>query len=248
MSGMLQTAVSAVRSAAAYVGVSLFVILTAPPGMLLAFLFRWKGVLYILGHGGVGLGARLAGIRYRVAGREHVPPDRAVVFCSNHQSNVDPPLLYRTLHRRLHILYKAELQKIPILGAAFGLGGFVPIQRASREHSIAALEQAAQSLRAGNSFLTFPEGTRSRTGALLPFKRGAFILAVKAQAPILPVAVQGGTAAMRRGSAIIRPAMLSIRIGAPIETQGLKLSDLGDLMARVRDSIERLLAQGPIRP
>jgi 1-acyl-sn-glycerol-3-phosphate acyltransferase len=246
MREMLGTLVSAIRSLAAYVAVSLYVLVTGPPGMLLAFLFHWKGVLYILGHGGVTLGTRLAGIRYRVAGREQVPRDRAVVFCANHQSNVDPPVLYRVLHPRLHILYKAELQKLPVLGRAFGLGGFVPIDRSSRERSVAALDQAAQSLRAGNSFLTFPEGTRSRTGALLPFKKGAFILAIKAQAPILPVAVQGGTAAMRRGSALIRPVTVSIRIGPLIETQGLKLSERDHLIARVRESIERLLAEGPV--
>jgi 1-acyl-sn-glycerol-3-phosphate acyltransferase len=203
--------------------------------------------LYILGHGGVALGTSLAGIRHRVAGRDRVPRDRAVVFCANHQSNVDPPVLYRALHPRLHILYKAELQKLPVLGRAFGLGGFVPIDRASREHSVVAIEQAAQSLRAGNSFLTFPEGTRSRTGALLPFKKGPFILAVKAQVPIVPVAVQGGTAAMRKGSAIIRPVTVSVRIGAPIETAGVRLSERDALIARVRASIEGLLAQGEIR-
>jgi len=246
MTTALDTFIAGVRSIAAYVAVSLYVLVAGPAGMLLALLFRWKGVLYILGHGGVALGTSLAGIRYRVAGREHVPRDRAVVFCANHQSNVDPPVLYRALHPRLHILYKAELQKLPILGRAFGLGGFVPVDRTSREHSVAAVEQAAQSLRAGNSFLTFPEGTRSRTGALLPFKKGGFILAIKAQVPIVPVAVQGGTAAMRRGSAIIRPVMVSVRIGAPIETAGLKLSERNELIARVRTSIENLLAQGEI--
>ena len=246
MTTALDTFIAGVRSIAAYVAVSLYVLVAGPAGMLLALLFRWKGVLYILGHGGVALGTSLAGIRYRVAGREHVPRDRAVVFCANHQSNVDPPVLYRALHPRLHILYKAELQKLPILGRAFGLGGFVPVDRTSREHSVAAVEQAAQSLRAGNSFLTFPEGTRSRTGALLPFKKGGFILAIKAQVPIVPVAVQGGTAAMRRGSAIIRPVMVSVRIGAPIETAGLKLSERNELIARVRTSIDNLLAQGEI--
>jgi 1-acyl-sn-glycerol-3-phosphate acyltransferase len=248
MTTALDTFIAGVRSIAAYVAVSLYVLVTGPIGMLLALLFRWKGVLYLLGHGGVALGTNLAGIRYRVAGRQHVPRDRAVVFCANHQSNVDPPVLYRALHPRLHILYKAELHKLPVLGRAFDLGGFVPVDRASREHSVAAIEQAAQSLRAGNSFLTFPEGTRSRTGALLPFKKGGILLAIKAQVPIVPVAVQGGTAAMRKGSAIIRPVTVSVRIGAPIETAGVKLSERDELIARVRTSIEGLLAQGEIAP
>src|SRR4051812_21390742 len=221
----MRTLIAAIRSAAAYVAVSLYVAVTAPVGMALAILFQWKGILYIFGHGGVAMGAGLAGIRTRVEGRENVPPGRAVVFCANHQSNVDPPILFNALHPRLHILFKSELTKLPLLGRAFQVGGFVPIDRSSRDQSMAAIEQVAQSLRDGNSFLTFPEGTRSRTGALLPFKRGPFLMAIKAQVPVVPVAVQGGAASMRKGSPVVRPVIVSVKIGAPILTTGMDLSD-----------------------
>ncbi|MSO55970.1 MAG: 1-acyl-sn-glycerol-3-phosphate acyltransferase [Acidobacteria bacterium] len=242
----MRTAVAAIRSFAAYIGVSLYVAVAAPFGLALALLFRWKGVLYILGHGGVALGAALAGIRTRTAGGHHVPAGRAAVFCANHQSNVDPPILFNALHRRLHVLFKAELKKLPLLGRVFVAGGFVPIDRKSRDQSMAAIEQAAQSLAAGNSFLTFPEGTRSRTGALLPFKRGPFLMALKAQVPVVPVAVQGGTAAMRKGSPIVRPVTVSVRIGEPIETKGMDASDREELADRVRAKVEELLALGPV--
>jgi 1-acyl-sn-glycerol-3-phosphate acyltransferase len=242
----MRTAVAAIRSFAAYVGVSLYVAVAGPFGMALALLFRWKGVLYILGHGGVALGAALAGIRTRVAGRDHVPAGRAAVFCANHQSNIDPPILFNALHPRLHVLFKAELKKLPLLGKVFVAGGFVPIDRKSREQSMAAIEQAAQSLGAGNSFLTFPEGTRSRTGALLPFKRGPFLMALKAQVPVVPVAVQGGTASMRKGSAIVRPVTVTVRIGEPIETRGMDQSDRDKLAEMVRSRVEELLALGPL--
>jgi len=241
----MRTLVAALRSIAAYVGVSLYVAITAPVGMALALLFHWKGILYILGRGGVTLGAALAGIRTRVEGLDNVPRNQAVVFCANHQSNVDPPVLFNALHRRLHILFKAELKRLPLLGRAFQVGGFVPIERASRDQSMAAIEQVAESLRAGNSFLTFPEGTRSKTGALLPFKRGPFLMAIKAQVPVVPVAVQGGTASMRKGSRVILPTTVTVRIGAPIPTTGMDLGDrqkLGDL---VRDRIDALLKQSP---
>jgi 1-acyl-sn-glycerol-3-phosphate acyltransferase len=243
---MIRTAIAAMRSVAAYIGVSLYVAVTAPIGIALAIVFRWKGVLYNLGHGGVALGAALAGIKTRVAGRSNIPADRAVVFCANHQSNIDPPILFRTLHPRLHVLFKAEMKKLPLLGKAFQVGGFVPIDRASREHSMASIEQAAQSLRDGNSFLTFPEGTRSRTGELLPFKLGPFLMALKAQVPVVPVAVQGGTASMRKGSRLIRPTTMTVRIGEPIETRGMSLADRTVLAERVRSSVEELMAQGPI--
>ena len=243
----MSTLIAAVRSLAAYVAVSLYVAVAAPLGMALALAFRWKGLLYELGHWGVAIGTTLAGIRTRVAGRENLPPDQAVVFCSNHQSNIDPPILFRALHPRLHILFKRELTKLPLLGRAFLMGGFVPIDRTNREHSMAAIDQAAESLRHGNSFLTFPEGTRSRTGTLLPFKRGPFLMALKAQVPVVPVAIQGGTASMRKGSPIVRPATVSVQIGKPVETKGLDLSDRDTLADTVRARVEELLALGPVR-
>ena len=242
----MRTVVAAIRSVAAYVGVSLYVAITAPIGMALALIFRWKGVLYVLGHGGVTLGAALAGIRTRVEGLNNVPPGQAVVFCANHQSNIDPPILFNALHSRLHVLFKAELKKLPLLGKAFQVGGFVPIDRANRDQSMAAIEQVAQSLRDGNSFLTFPEGTRSRTGALLPFKRGPFLMALKAQVPVVPVAVQGGTESMRKGSRLVRPTTVTVRIGAPIETRGMDLADREQLADLVRARVEELLERGPL--
>ena len=114
-------------------------------------------------------------------------------------------MLFDALHPRMHILYKHEIDAIPILARAFRLGGFIPIDRRNKEAAMRSIEAGARSIRAGNSFLIFPEGTRSKTEALLPFKKGGFIMAIKAQAPVVPVAIQGGRAAMQRGSWLIRP-------------------------------------------
>ena len=238
--------IAAVRSVATYLAVSIYVLFAAPIGMALAALFRWKGILYILGHAGCRLGLVLSGMKVRVAGRERIPHDRAAVYCSNHQSNVDPPILFHVLHPRMHIVYKAEINAIPLLARAFRHGGFIPIDRRNRESAMRSIEAGAESIRAGNSFLIFPEGTRSKTAELLPFKKGGFLMAMRANAPIVPVAVQGGTDAMRRGSKIIRPATVSIRVGEPIETAGLDSADRDRLIAQVRARIEALLAAGPV--
>jgi 1-acyl-sn-glycerol-3-phosphate acyltransferase len=216
-----------------------------PIGLVVAAVFRWKRGLYALGHGGARLALASAGIRYRVAGRENIPPT-AVVFCSNHESNVDPAVLFKSLHPQLHVLYKAELHRFPIMGTVFDVGGFVPIDRADRDKAMASIATGAESLRAGNSFLIFPEGTRSRTGHLLPFKKGGFIMAIQAQVPIVPVAIQGARAAMKKGSALVRPVRVSVRIGTPVPTAGLTLDDRDELIERVRREIEQLRERGSL--
>jgi len=246
VSELVSTGVAAVRSVTAFAVAAIYVAVAGTLGLLVAVPFKWKGLLYELGHGGVWLALGAAGIHYRVAGRRHIPAGQAVVFCANHQSNVDPPVLFRALHPRLHVLFKAELLKLPIFGRVMEAGGFVAVERGRRDEALASIDIAAASIRSGNSFLIFPEGTRSRTDELLPFKKGGFIMAITAQAPILPVAIMGGRAAMRKGSAIVRPVTVSIRIGAPIATAGRSLAERDTVIADVRAAIQALLALGPV--
>jgi 1-acyl-sn-glycerol-3-phosphate acyltransferase len=195
---------------------------------------------------GVRLGVFLSGMQVRVRSTEHIQRNRAAVYAVNHTSNVEPPILYAALselHPRLRILYKAELRKLPILVQAFDLGGFVPLERGNPEQSLPAIEKAAEALREGYSFLIFPEGTRSRTGALLPFKKGGFIMAIKGQAPVVPVAIRGARDALRKGSFVINPVVVDVIFGEPVETTGLTLADRDPLIAEVRRRVEALLSK-----
>jgi len=240
----IHSIVSLVRSLIAYISVSLWVLFLGPPGILLAVLFDWPEVLYMLGRGGVRLGMATVGITYRVSGCNHIQKNRAAVYCVNHSSNIEPPILYMVLaclHPKLKILYKDEIHRIPVLSWAFDIAGFVPIDRHSRENSMRAIEKAAEALRDGNSFLIFPEGTRSITGKLQRFKKGGFIMALKGQAAIVPVAIRGTQAAMKKGSPIIRPTTVSVSLGTPIEVEGLALVQRDNLIAKTYMSIQSLL-------
>ena len=244
-----RTMVAAIRSLVAYVSVSLWVLILGPPGMLLAVVFDWPEVLYWLGRGGVRLGLASVGITYRVTGQEYIQRDRAAVYCVNHSSNVEPPILYMALsvlHPRLKILYKAEIHRIPVLGRAFDIVEFVPIERQNRTESIRAIDAAAALLRGGNSFLMFPEGTRSRTAELQRFKKGGFIMSIKGQAAIVPMAIQGARAAMRKGSPIIRPVTVRISLGPPVEVAGADIADRDDLIEQTRTAVQALLDRGAI--
>lgn len=233
--------VAAIRSLVTYVAVSTYVLLVGPPALLIVWLFDRPGLIYVLSHGGIGLGLALSGITYRIVGQERLPWGRTAVYCANHTSNIDAPLLFHILHPRLHLLYKVEFGRMPILGQAAPMAGFIPVERQNPDQSQPAVDRAAASIARGHSFLVFPEGTRSRDGDLLPFKKGGFIMAIKAQVPLVPVAILGGKAAMYKGSRLIRRVMVDVRIGEPIDTAGMTLDDRDGLMAMAREQIEDMM-------
>jgi 1-acyl-sn-glycerol-3-phosphate acyltransferase len=238
-------AVAALRTGATYLVVSLYVLVVGPPALLLGVFMPVENLVYVLSRAGVRLALALTGIRVRVTGRENIPVGKAVVFCANHESNIDAPVLFHVLHPRLHMLYKAEFARVPILGRAIRHARCVPVYRDDRDRSIRWLDEAVPMLRAGTPFLFYPEGTRSQPGVLLPFKKGGFIMAIRAQVPIVPVTMHGAFDAMKRGSALIFPATIGVRIGEPVDTAGWSVDDRDVIIDKVRARMQEMLASGP---
>jgi 1-acyl-sn-glycerol-3-phosphate acyltransferase len=163
-------------------------------------------------------GVRAAGIKMEMKGQENIPAGRSCIFMSNHVSNLDPPVTLPLLPGRSSVLLKKDLMNIPILGRAMRMAKFVPVERGSRRDAAKeSVEAAADALRSGLHILVYPEGTRSLDGRLSTFKKGPFFLAMETQAPIVPIAISGTQAMMRKGSNAIAPGLARIQLLPAIE-------------------------------
>ena len=180
------------------------------------------------------------GIPVTVRGAERLERGRTYVLMSNHQSVFDIFALFRGVDTPLRMVAKRILFWIPILGWSMAMCGFIPIDRSNRESAIRSLERAARRIRNGVSVLVFPEGTRSRDGTLRPFKKGGFMLALKAGVPVVPVVVLGTDRIMEKGSLRVGHAAIEVRIGRPIEIRGRDATDRDRLMQDVRRAMAEL--------
>lgn len=186
-------------------------------------------------------------VHITVRGREKMDPSQTYVFCANHLSYLDPPLLILALPTRIRFLAKKSLFTIPFLGWAMRWEGDISLDRQNKRAAARSLARATELVRRGTSLVVFPEGGRSRDGTLQPFLSGAFRLAIRAQAPVVPIAIQGTREALRPGSLHLRGGPVQLIIGEPIPTQGLSARDTNPLALRVQEAIRRMLSTPLVR-
>lgn len=167
------------------------------------------------------------------------------VYMSNHQSLFDTPALILAMPADFRMIPKHELLFVPILGQSLWLAGFIFVNRRNRASAIKSLDRAAARVERGTSIVIFPEGTRSPDGALLPFKKGGFALALKAGVPVVPVSIRGGREILPKKSLRIRPGRMEAIFGAPVSTTGYSLETKDQLLDRVREAIAAGLASPP---
>jgi 1-acyl-sn-glycerol-3-phosphate acyltransferase len=181
-------------------------------------------------------------IKLTVDGIERVPPGRAYVYMSNHQSHLDIPMLYATLPSpTIRMLGKKELFQIPMWGRALRAAEFIEVDRSNHVRAIQSIERAARMVRDGVSIYLAPEGTRSRDGRIGKLKKGGFHLAIETGAPIVPVAIRGTIAILPRGSRVARTGRaVDITIGSPIAVDGRAMPDLmTEVEQFLRQHVER---------
>jgi 1-acyl-sn-glycerol-3-phosphate acyltransferase len=197
----------------------------------------YKGTRFMLSSS-----CRLAGVRFRVTGRERIPSNRACIFMSNHVSNLDPPALISLIPGRTSAFLKRSLMQIPILGTGFRQGEFIAVDRSGNvsdaKESVAAAERV---LAKGVHITTFVEGTRSKDGRMLSFKKGPFFLAMNTGAPCIPVSIHGTEQILRKGSWRMHPGEAFVTFHEPIDPASFATRD--ELMRAVRAAIASGLPQ-----
>jgi 1-acyl-sn-glycerol-3-phosphate acyltransferase len=182
-----------------------------------------------------------AGIEIRGDGIERIDRAKRYILIANHHSYFDIPCIFAAIPQPIRFMAKKSLFSIPIFGWAIGRAGFIPIDRKNRRTAVKSFDLAVNRIRKGNTIVIFPEEGRSREWAMRPFQRGAFLLAIRSELPILPLAIDGTYDVFRVGARRITPGVVTVRVGQPIETVGVSVRAKDSLGEQSRAQIEALL-------
>lgn len=219
---------------------AVMLLVIGPPAILVAYLARRREWLYPYALFGARHWLRLSGVKVRVRGLEHLDPRQSYVFVANHRSFLDTAALFYHLRRRIGIIAKKELLKVPIMGYGMGYVNIMAIDRSNRRSAVETMRAATDRLRRGVSFGVFAEGTRALPGRLLPFKKGAFYMAVEAGVPVVPVAIKNTDELMGKGTGTARPGTMEMVVLPPVPVDGLSTDDD---VRRLTEQVNALVAE-----
>lgn len=215
---------------------SLYVLIVGPPLLVYTFITKHVDPLYWAGVKGVMFFVNCVGVRVEIKGIERIPAGTCI-FAANHTSSADAPAVVGAIPRRIAILLKRSLFDWPIVGQAFHLAHFIPVDRFNRESAIDSIERATAALRDGQSFLIYPEGTRSPDGRLKEFKKGTAVMAIKAGVPLVPVACSNAHRIMEKRKLTIRPGKILVEFLEPIDPIKYSLEDREILIKELHDRV-----------
>lgn len=216
----------------------LLILVAGLPLLFFSFLTHRPGPLLALGKFAMRISPPILGLRLKISGQENINPQQSYVFMANHLSFLDGPLLFLVIPQPVRVILKKEIFRIPFVGVGMKMVDFVPVDRRGVKGGKKAIQRAVQLMKErGYSFLIFPEGTRSRTGEIQPFRRGGFFLALASGAPIVPVTIKGTFELMPRGSFFCRPGEIKVIFHPPVSTKGYTPENMPELIEVVRNKI-----------
>jgi 1-acyl-sn-glycerol-3-phosphate acyltransferase len=211
--------------------------LIAPFLIAIVLITKNENLLYTPVRLFIRAGLAMVRVRVEVNGLERLDPKQTYIFTPNHQSLIEVPLWVAYLGRNIAYLGKKEVFKYPIFGFGIRLVGVVPVDRSNSPAAVESAKLATENIRRGKSYVVYPEGTRSSDGGLLPFKKGAFMMAIDAGVPVVPITISGATRIMPKGQIKIFPSTVRVTIHEPISTAGYSKANIAELMTRTRDKI-----------
>ena len=218
-------------------------LLVATPALLFLGLIDKRMWLFPLASWGAKTWLRACGARIKVTGGENLDPNTSYVFASNHRSYLDTATLFFYAGRKMGLVAKKELLKVPVLGQGMSFVNIIAIDRSNPERALTSMKKAREVMESGFSFGLFIEGTRAMPGELLPFKKGAFHLAIQMQAPIVPVAIKNTDRMMGKRTGVAYAGEIEMALLPPIPTKGTSTEDVMNLLLKTREAIAAELAQ-----
>jgi 1-acyl-sn-glycerol-3-phosphate acyltransferase len=230
-----------IRTTMAYVFVASYIFILSPFALAWSLLTKRPTIFYTLGRFCIRVAGLIAGVRVKISGREKLVRGETYLFVPNHQGNCDAPVMAHAIPGDFSGLIKKELMSLPVLSLVLKQAQFVPVDRRDPAKAHASVDRGAALLKQGRPFISFPEGTRSRDGRLGEFKKGLFVMAIKAQKPVVPITILNSRKIQPPGTYRINPGTVEVIFHDPIPTRQMTLEDRDRLMYATRQAIASAL-------